>query len=206
MNKNTKLNKGIFFVIEGIDGAGKSTQIKMLADWLTASGYDVVVTREPTDESVYGRTIRAGMYGERSTPEEELDLFILDRKEHIRNLIAPALKQKKIVICDRYYFSNIAYQGAAGLDTGDIRRLNEAFSVIPDAVFYLRISVDEGLHRIQNIRNSELTSFEKADFLHKVKEIFDAMADEYFHRIDASVGAKEVSEQVVEIVKEMLYR
>ena len=77
----------------------------------------------------------------------------------------PALKEKKVVICDRYYYSNIAYQGAVGINPEEIKRINEKFAVIPDAVLYLKVDVDEGLHRIKSFRNSKLTAFEKADFL-----------------------------------------
>jgi dTMP kinase len=199
MSKNVNLKKGLFFVIEGIDGSGKSTQLKLLSASL-ADSYDVVVTKEPTEESEYGRKIRESMHkGERFPIDEELKLFMRDRKEHLERLIIPALNAKKIVVCDRYYYSNIAYQGASGLDINEIRQKNEEFSVIPDAVFYLKVDVEEGLHRVQNIRNSELTSFEKVDYLKKVSGIFDTMDFDYFHTIDAKRSAKEVSEDIIKI-------
>lgn len=199
-----QLKKGLFFVIEGVDGAGKSTQIKHIADWLIQIGYDTVITREPTSESTFGRAIRERMHGERVSPDDELTLFMNDRMEHIRNLIKPALDEKKIVICDRYYYSNIAYQGAAGLDPDDIRRKNEAFAIIPDAVFYLRLPPIDGLDRIKNFRDSELTSFEKVDYLIKVSAIFDTMDFSYFHTIDAALSKEEVLQQIVEYIKEII--
>jgi len=207
MDNDISLKKGAFFVIEGIDGAGKSSQIKKLEEYISGlgSGYDVIVTKEPTEESEHGRKIRESMYkGERFSPEEELLLFTLDRREHLDNLVNPALREGKIVICDRYYYSNIAYQGASGLDPEHIRRINEEFATIPDAVFYLKIGVEGGLHRIQNVRNSELTSFEKEDFLLQVSHIFDSMDYDYFHTIDATRTIDDVSRDIIAIVSKIL--
>jgi dTMP kinase len=205
MKKAKSLKKGIFFVIEGIDGAGKSTQIKLLKEWLKSAGHHAVITKEPTEVSSYGKKIRDSIKKkERFAPEEELNLFMSDRREHLDNLITPALDDKKVVICDRYYYSNVAYQGAAGLDPKEIQRLNEEFAAVPDAVFYLKVDVGEGLHRVKNIRNSEFTPFEKADFLKKVSAIFDSMDYSYFHTIDANKGAKEVSHKITRIVKDIL--
>lgn len=198
------LRKGIFFVIEGIDGAGKSTQLKLLADKLSSS-YDVITTKEPTEESEAGRMIRESMHkGKRYPVDKELELFMEDRKAHLANLIKPALDDKKIVICDRYYYSNIAYQGASGLDMDYIRQKNEEFSVIPDAVFYLKVDVEEGLHRVENVRNSKLTSFEQIDYLKKVSRIFDQMDFDYFHTIDAKREMQEVSEEIFKAADDII--
>jgi dTMP kinase len=205
MKSIKSLKKGIFFVIEGIDGAGKSTQADLLKEWLTALGYNVVITKEPTEDSFHGLKIRLNMCSDtRFSPQEELYLFMEDRKYHLERFIIPALDEKKIVICDRYYYSNMAYQGAVGIDPDEIRRINEAFAVIPDAVFYLKMDVKEGLHRIENVRNSKLTSFEKESFLQKVSGIFDNMDFDYFHTIDASKDEETVSKKIIGIVKKIM--
>ena len=205
MGNIKRLKKGIFFVIEGIDGAGKSTQVKLLEKWLIDSDYDTATTKEPTEDSKYGKKIRESMYsGIRLPVQEELELFMQDRKEHLEHFVIPALDEKKIVICDRYYYSNMAYQGATGINQDVIQRINEEFAVLPDAVFYLKVDVEEGLHRVKNIRNSKLTTFEKEAFLHQVCKIFDSMDFDYFYTIDASKGEKEVSGHIIDIVKKII--
>ena len=106
------LPNGLLIALEGIDGTGKTTQLKMLAEVLLSLGYDVVATREPTDGR-YGQRIRQVLRDRSSmTPQEELELFLLDRKEHVTTIINPGLAAGKIVLTDRYYLSTVAYQGA----------------------------------------------------------------------------------------------
>lgn len=106
--------RGKLIAFEGIDGTGKSTQIKMLADRLTAEGLSVLSTREPTD-GTFGKKIRELFVSrEKVSPDEELALFMDDRREHVTSVIEPALAKGMIVLTDRYYFSTAAYQGAEG--------------------------------------------------------------------------------------------
>jgi dTMP kinase len=165
--------RGALFVIEGIDGSGKTTQAKRLVDCLMAEGYDALSLREPGD-SVWGDEIRRRAQGDarHDDPEEEYRLFILDRRQNVERNIRPALDRGRVVVLDRYYFSTMAYQGALGIDPDRIRRENEAFCPAPDLVFYVSIGVSEGLKRIGVDRGS-FTSFEKGDYLEKVKAIFD---------------------------------
>ena len=103
---------GLFIVFEGIDGTGKTTQLHLLAEKLRQRGYAVVSTREPT-EGVYGQKIRE-LFVDRgaASPERELELFIADREQHVKETIEPALADGCIVLSDRYYLSTVAYQGA----------------------------------------------------------------------------------------------
>ena len=105
------MNKGLLIVFEGIDGTGKSTQLSLLAEYLREKGFAVIETREPTDGQ-FGQQIRA-LYTNRNcvSPEQELELFLADRREHVQNVLAPALQEGKIVLCDRYFLSTAAYQG-----------------------------------------------------------------------------------------------
>ncbi len=120
--------KGCLVSIEGIDGAGKSTQIRLLDEWLRRSGIDAVILKEPTD-GVYGRQIRQNAAAHKPvSPEEEMRLFMLDRREDVRHNILPALVAGKLVIMDRYYLSNIAYQGARGLDPAKIEARTSIFT------------------------------------------------------------------------------
>src|SRR5690348_11605062 len=104
------LHGGFFIVLEGIDGSGKSTQVKAIAAALRERGYEVVTTKEPTDNK-WGKILRNSASTGRLSAEEELETFIKDRKEHVEILIRPSLDAGKVVITDRYYFSTAAYQG-----------------------------------------------------------------------------------------------
>ena len=115
-------DSGLFIVLEGIDGAGKSTQIRCLTEKLAASGRPPVVSREPTD-GPHGRRLRESATRGRLSAEEELATFLADRREHVSNLILPSLAAGKVVVLDRYYFSTAAYQGARGFDWREIVRL-----------------------------------------------------------------------------------
>ncbi len=188
-----RLKKGLLIVLEGIDGAGKSTQCERLAERLRGEGWDVERLREPTD-GPWGRRIRelARSGREDVSPREELDLFLEDRRQHVRERIAPALERGAIVLMDRYYYSTIAYQGARGLDPTEIRGLNEAFAPSADVLFYLTIPAEWAGLRIEQQRGDQRDLFEKEDYLRRVKAEFDAMTDPQMVRIDATADADAV--------------
>ncbi len=193
------MQEGILIVLEGIDGAGKSTQAEILMNRLQERGYDVVYFREPS-EGKWGQEIKKkAAHPDSLSPEEELDLFLKDRKENVEKNLRPALEKKKIVILDRYYFSTIAYQGAKGIDQERIRRVNEEFVVEPDLVFFLDVDPQEGLDRIKN-RKKKDRLFERAEYLVKVREIFRSFRGEKFFHIDALKPKKEISAEIEKIV------
>lgn len=195
---------GLLIAFEGIDGTGKSTQIGLLADYLAGKGLPAVITREPTD-GPYGRRIRA-MFARRDqmTPEEELGLFMDDRRDHVQKVLSPALSAGKVVLTDRYYFSTAAYQGAAGGDPDRIIADNEQFAPVPDLVLLLTLSPAESVHRIRNLRGETLNDFEQEDMLAKVAAVFAGLNQEYIRRIDASGSPGAVHAEVVTEVEEML--
>jgi dTMP kinase len=189
---------GLFIVLEGIDGTGKSTQSRQLADWFREQGREVIASREPTD-GPWGAKIRATAATGRLSPEEELDYFLRDRREHVEQLIAPALAEGKVVILDRYYFSTMAYQGSRGVDPVEIRRQNEAFAPVPDLLFILDLDVDTALSRIGG-RGDTANEFEKHESLTKCREIFLSLAGESFvHVIPSDEGPEVVQERLREI-------
>lgn len=192
------MNNGLFIVLEGIDGTGKSTQTRLLADWFREQGREVVASREPTD-GPWGAKLRATAATGRLSPEEELDLLLRDRRDHVEQLIAPALAAGKVVILDRYYFSTMAYQGSRGLDPAEIRRVNESFAPRPDLLFILDLDVDTALSRIGG-RGDTANEFEKHDSLAKCREIFLTLADEPFvHLVPAAAGLDAVQTRLREI-------
>jgi len=179
----------MFLVIEGIDGTGKSTQAQQLAAWLRGQGREVVVDFEPT-HGPFGQKLRNSFTSGRLSPEEELELFLADRREHVEQVIAPALAAGKVVILDRYYFSNMAYQGAIGFDPADIRRQNEAFAPVPNLLFILDLDVDTAPARIGG-RGDTANEFEKRENLERCREIFLSLKDEPFVRVIDTCGTLE---------------
>nr|WP_320011864.1 dTMP kinase [uncultured Desulfobulbus sp.] len=185
------MKRGLFIAFEGIDGTGKSTQLPLLAAHLRLLGHSVVETREPT-AGPYGQRIRA-LYTDRGqvSLEEELELFIKDREEHILNCIEPALGAGQIVLTDRYYFSTAAYQGAAGLDAQAIFRRHD-FAPEPDRVILLTQTPAESVQRIQWGRGEELNDFEQLDQLEKVANLFASFSQNCIVRIPATDSIEQV--------------
>ncbi len=200
MNNN---RKGKLIVFEGIDGTGKSTQIQLLAEKLLAKGYDTVVTREPTD-GIFGKKIRQHFL-ERSTlsKEEELQLFLDDRMDHLQTLLHPALEKGQIVLCDRYFLSTAAYQGAIGFDPQTIVEQNN-FAPVPDLALILQLSPEESIRRITSYRGDNLNDFEQKENLEKVQQIFDNMKYPYIRRVNALQNIEQVHREICSLVKTVL--
>ena len=104
-------DSGTLIAMEGIDGAGKTTQVDLLVEFLRSAGVRVVRSKEPTD-GPWGKKIRHSAANGRMTLEQEIEAFVDDRKEHVQNVIAPALNDGQTVVLDRYFYSTIAYQGS----------------------------------------------------------------------------------------------
>lgn len=196
--------RGLLIAFEGIDGTGKSSQLRMLADTLAQLGQEVVITREPTD-GPYGRKIRS-LFTSRAgiTPAEELELFMADRREHVREVIEPGLQAGRIVLTDRYYLSTAAYQGATGQDPEAIMAANETFAPVPDLVLLLTLPPDQSIHRIKALRGEALNDFEQEETLTRVAAIFAGLDRDYITRIDAVGSLAEVRERVEARVRHLL--
>jgi dTMP kinase len=195
---------GYLVVVEGVDGSGKSTLLRRLEEECVALGRVVCRSREPT-QGVWGRKVRESAREGRLSLEEELDLFIRDRKEHVRELIAPALSRGEIVLLDRYYFSTAAYQGARGADPDLIVEQNEKFAPQPDLVLLLDCEPEHALERIR-ARGDEPDAFEKLESLRRVREIFLRLQKPYIRVLDASESAERVSERAVHWVRSLIAR
>ena len=196
-------HSGKLIVFEGIDGTGKSTQLTLLEKVLRALQIPVVSTREPT-EGTYGKRIRA-LYTDRGSfsLQDELQLFLADRREHVRECIAPALAAGKIVLCDRYVLSTIAYQGAAGMDPSEILNQN-SFAPIPDLALLFDAPPATGIARITEKRGEILNDFEQEDSLARVAEIFSALDYPYIHRIDATGSIMTIHTAVLNAVEHII--
>ncbi len=193
---------GILVAFEGIDGAGKTTQARMLAGRLEKAGFEVVSTKEPTN-SAFVRDLRRTGPGGPLTPEEELKAFMDDRRQHVQEVIRPGLEAGRVVLVDRYYFSSAAYQGALGLDPGDILRRNEEFAPEPQLLVLLEIPVETALERIL-ARGIATNPFEKKANLEKCAAIFAALEKPYLLRIDGTKDPGRIHQEVFAALQPVL--
>lgn len=198
------MTRGSLVVFEGLDGSGKSTQLALLGERLEAAGHRVVRTREPYDCEA-GRRIRAmARGGEAVSAEQELAWFWEQRREHARDVLLPALEAGSIVLCDRYFLSTVAYQGARGFDAARILRESEAAFPIPDLVLLLEIDPDVGLGRVQGRGEPHEPRFEERRYLQSVAAVFAGIQRAYVERIDASGSVAAVAAAVEHAVKQRL--
>ncbi len=190
---------GLLVVLEGLDGAGKSTIAKGLAKALKAKGLKVSLTCEPTSGE-WGQKIREHLCsGSKISPQALAELFLRDRREHVVKEILPMLEKGHVIICDRYYLSTMAYQGACGLEIEEIKRKNETWAPIPDVVIYLDIPVKIGLERLQNNTFYKPEMFEKEEFLEQVSQMYENILKYFRHeKIDATLDKNIVLEKCLD--------
>ena len=201
---------GHLFVLEGIDGSGKTCACERLVGLLGSGGYEVVYLREPTKESKWGIEIsKRSPLGE-LTPEEELELFIRDREWHITNRILPALNEGKIVLLDRYFFATGAYQSTVmDLHWSEILRRNrEGISAPePDIVFILDVPAEIGLERATGRTGIANLQFEKLDRLVKVRQNYLEMVQSdtaNYRVINSENPLEQVIDEIYKIILESI--
>ena len=187
--------------LEGIDGCGKSTQSKFLMEKFEENNEKSIILKEPTSGK-YGKKLWEMLSGKReATTEQILDLFVMDRKEHVEEKINPALNEGKIVLMDRYYYSTMAYQAAAGIDVNRIRKDNE-FAPKPDIVLIFDLPADLAMKRVKG--HSVADVFEKEEHLEKVREAYLDLRDDPLVRIiDSTRTPEEIFEDVWKLVSEV---
>ncbi|MGE0709200.1 MAG: dTMP kinase [Planctomycetota bacterium] len=198
---------GPFLVFEGIDGAGKSSQLALLAARVEAAGRRVRRLVEPTDGPL-GQEIRRRARGEGAplSAREELDLFVADRRQNVEQNVLPALEAGEVVLQDRYFYSTAAYQAARpelGLSPEEVVALH-AWAPLPDRVLLLDLPVSEGLSRVA--RRGAGDSFETETRQRRVREHFLALAaeDARFVTIAADRPPAEVAAEVWAAVSPLL--
>lgn len=186
---------GLLVVFEGIDGAGKSTQIRRLALLLDALDVDHMLSREPTD-GPHGRALRdSAMRGRRSRLEEH-ELLLADRRQHLQEQLLPALAAGRVVILDRYFYSSIAYQSGPELDAQRIEADNRQFAPEADLLLLLDLDPAQGIERIE-ARGDRPNAFETRDNLQRCRAIFRSFAARPQARlIDASAHPDAVAAQI----------
>jgi len=194
---------------EGIEGSGKSTQVKLLGDYLVTKGHKVLTTLEPGGTNI-GAKIRNLLLEPQNhmDPLTELILYYASRAQHVREVIYPAILGNTVVITDRFTDSTVAYQGyARGIDLSIIQALDEIVvpGLKPFLTFLLDLDVEEGLRRNRHAQKEDRFEMETIEFHTRVRKGFLQIAAEEPERIkvlDASLSAEEVSREVRRIIEE----
>ncbi|HMO84465.1 MAG TPA: dTMP kinase [Lacipirellulaceae bacterium] len=168
---------GIFIAVDGIDGAGKTTQVERLRAALERAGEQVISSKEPTNGR-WGRKLRESARNGRLSPQDELEAFVADRHDHVESVIGPALADGKIVLVDRYFYSTIAYQGArSGIEPCTLySQMRELFPV-PDLALLVDVLPEVGVHRISHSRGESPNEFERIDALRDTRAAFLKLLD-----------------------------
>jgi dTMP kinase len=208
------MSKGLFITVEGPEGAGKSTILTELYNQLVQDGFDVVQTREPGGISI-AEQIREVILNTKNTEMDkrtEALLYAAARRQHLVEKVIPALEEGKIVICDRFIDSSLAYQGnARGIGMEEVMNINQ-FAIedkMPDLTLYFDIDPEEGLKRIakHNGREVNRLDLESVDFHTRVREGYQKLMKQYPDRIqviDASQSKAAVFGDAYGIVTDYL--
>ncbi len=204
------MKQGLFITLEGMDGAGKSTQIAAIQRLLKEKGQEVIVTREPGG-TVISEKIREIILDRENTemePMTEALLYAAARAQHVAQVIRPALEQGTHVVCDRFMDSSIAYQGY-GRGLGDSVSIINAYAAagcVPDITFFLRLDPDAGKERIQESPLDRM-ELEAMDFQQRVFHGYEELALQFPERIvtiDASEEISAVSAKIKEHIERLL--
>ena len=208
------MKKGLFIVFEGCEGAGKSTVVKRLYEYLKSTNVDTIVTREPGGGSI-SEQIREVIVSKENTDMTlitEILLYAASRNQHIHDIIKPALEAGKVILCDRFVDTSIVYQGfvGGGLDIVGVINKIAIEDVVPDAIIYLDIDPKIGLDRIaKNNRETNRFDEKSLDFHNKCHSAYDARYEyiDNVYRIDASLPEEEVIDKcMVALAKIMAKR
>ncbi|MCH8014627.1 MAG: dTMP kinase [Candidatus Dadabacteria bacterium] len=202
----------MFITFEGVEGSGKSTQAKLLAELLIKMGHKATLTREPGWGKL-GELIRRAILDERDLdldPFSELCLFCADRAQHVRDFIKPRLQEGEIVICDRYFDSTVVYQGyGRKLEKRLVNRIARAstLDLIPDVTFLLNLPVRAGLSRLQT--RGEITKMdeEPLEFHEMIRQGYMLIAKREpgrIRKINADREILEIHEEIKNIVLESI--
>jgi len=211
-----KRTRGLFITLEGVEGSGKSTQIRHLANQLTKAGYRILQTREPggteTAEAIRHILLNASS-NELVTPQAEALLILAARCQHVTHLIMPALRRGAVVLCDRFSDSTYAYQGfARGLDLEWLQAANEAATggLTPDLTLVLDLPVSVGLARRRADRGRQNRLDRETERFHrKVRRGFLTLAAKEPGRmmiVNANRSAQEVQDELTRLVIGLITR
>ncbi|MEG1475513.1 MAG: dTMP kinase [Longicatena sp.] len=206
------MQKGLFITFEGNDGSGKTTISKMAYEKLKEMGYDVVYTREPGGIDI-AEQIRHVILDPKNTAMDarcEALLYAASRRQHLVEKVLPALAENKIVLCDRFVDSSLAYQGIGrGIGIDEVYQINE-FAIeghLPQATIFLSVSVETGLARVLTRGNQDRLDKESTQFHKRVREGYDIIKEKFKERmyiVDANQGIEEVLDTTMHTLLEII--
>jgi dTMP kinase len=202
---------GKIIVIEGIDGAGKATQVKLLKQELEKAGKKVSTYSYPDYSSVYGERIKSFLYKKIDINVDELFLLYQIDMVKDRSRILKAIEEEQYVVMDRYVFSTIAYQSAGGFDYETAKKLVKFIGMpVPDVVFYVDISADISMYRKEKQKGKiDIDKFESnKSFLSRVSSYYKKLLDENFYskkweRIDGNLNIEEINDLITKKLNEL---
>lgn len=205
------MKQGKFITLEGIDGAGKSTQLAWIVELLQRAGLQAIVTREPGGTEL-GERLRAVLLDKSMTMHAETEALLMfaARREHLDKVILPALAQGQWVISDRFTDASFAYQGGGrGLDTGKLEILEHWVqgALQPDLTLYFDVSVEVGQQRVSQIKAADRFEKERGDFFQRVRAAYLDRAQQFSSRIkiiDSSQSLAEVKAAVEQTLQPLL--
>lgn len=193
--------KAFFICIEGLDASGKTTQAHRLVRNLRQRGFEAVYTTEPSSGEI-GRFIRARILQRKKRVPSVVEalLFAVDRIDHVERRIKPALQKGKVVVCDRYMFSSMAYQGAEGLNIEWIEEINGS-AIPPDIAIYLDVPPEVVLKRMKRKRSV----MERLQVQRRVREVYMKLVESRrLMPIDGNRPADEVSKDILKVALDFL--
>ena len=205
------MQKGKFITLEGIDGAGKSTHLKWIANYLASKGIRVLTTREPGGTEL-GENIRGLLLDHRQIMHAETEALLMfaARREHLDKLILPALDQGNWVISDRFTDASYAYQGGGRDVSIDKLQILENWvqgQFQPDLTFYFDLSIEVGRLRMQSIKIADRFEKEQNDFFHRVRAAYITRAKQFPERmqvLDASRSIDDITHQLEKVLQPLL--
>lgn len=203
------MSKGLFITFEGADGCGKTTQIKLAAEYLKNKGYDVILTREPGAKGL-GEQLREILLNYDGIVSDRCEsfLFLADRAQHIDTIVVPAVDAGKIVLCDRHIDSTVAYQGyGRGQDIEQINKLNmiATNNRKPDLTIVFDIDVETSMSRVGNEKDRMESS--GTEFFNKVRHGYLEIAKQEPQRVrvlDAAKSIEEIHESVIKLINSLV--
>ncbi len=207
--------KGLYIALEGIDGSGKTTQVEKLSDYFKSQGREVITTREPRKNGLIGELVHKVLLGQEKLPTVAIQyLFSADRSAHHQELVIPSLKEGKIVITDRCFWSAIVYGildrtgGDYDKNDADLLLINQSILsmyhqfTVPDLSFYLKISAEESLKRIKQ-KKEAIEIYEKKELIEKVYTGYEYLLDRFPNEITVLNGEGKVEDVTKSMIEEI---
>ena len=193
---------GFFICLEGIDGSGKSTQTKKIKEFLTSQGKDFVITKEHNEKYLKGKEIQEVLDHKRKVDSslEFQEMYVVNRQEHLKNLIIPSLREGKIVLTDRYFWSTIAY-GSLGVKKETLIEINKDF-IAPDLTIFLGVQPGKAMEKLKSSRSS-IEIFEKLEKLEIISQTYKWLTLNYGQQIitvDGEQLESEITSQIINLI------